>query len=155
MTTGLAHDMALLIAVGFVVFYVILPLWASRQGIAWAFWRCMAGFMSYAVAYGVANQVAVAKGQQGVSILVGLVAGYVVFQLFPPRSRHIPAAVKLKVVQEYESQTGKRYNSRKMEIDHRQPFARGGSHTTDNLRLISKAANRRKGKKRPGIKDWL
>lgn len=72
-----------------------------------------------------------------------------------PRSRYIPARVKRRVIGEYERKTGKKYNSREVEIDHLWAFSRGGSHTTDNLRVISKAANRRKGAKKPRLKDWL
>jgi hypothetical protein len=72
-----------------------------------------------------------------------------------PRSRYIPARVKRKVITDYERKTGKKYNSREVEIDHRWAFSRGGSNTADNLRVIGKAENRRKGKKKPRLKDWL
>lgn len=62
--------------------------------------------------------------------------------------------MKRKVITDYERKTGKKYNSREVEID-QWAFSRGGSNTADNLRVISKAENRRKGKKKPRLKDWL
>lgn len=72
-----------------------------------------------------------------------------------PRSRRIPARVKRKVIANYEQRTGKKYNSRQVEIDHLWPFSRGGSHTVDNLRVINRTENRRKGARKPSLRDWF
>lgn len=134
------------------LFYVILPLWAAREGLAWGIKRGTVAILGAAVV----DRIAIAKGiQPGAAFLGALVFGLMAAQLVPARRRYIPAHVKRKVIQEYESRTGRKYNAREVEIDHIWPFARGGSHTADNLRAIEKTKNRRKGAKKPGVKDWL
>jgi len=82
-----------------------------------------------------------------VSILAGMVAAFVVNSFFKPRSRYIPASVKRKAKAEFELRTGTKFNSRKHEYDHEVPFSRGGSHTTDNVRVVEKRKNRSKSSK--------
>jgi hypothetical protein len=41
------------------------------------------------------------------------------------------------------------------EVDHKIPFAKHGWHTMDNLRVIRRDANRRKGGSEPKLEDWL
>jgi 5-methylcytosine-specific restriction endonuclease McrA len=48
---------------------------------------------------------------------------------------------------------GEKYDSRKHHIDHVWPFSGGGSHTVDNLRVIERRKNLRKGAKRPRIRE--
>jgi hypothetical protein len=81
------------------------------------------------------------------AILAGLVAGFVVSSFIKPRSRHISASVKRKARAEFELKTGEKFNPRKHEYDHDVPFSRGGSHTTDNIRVVEKRKNRSKGAK--------
>ena len=88
-----------------------------------------------------------------VSILAGLVAALVVSSLFKSRSRYVPASVKRKARAEFELRTGTKFNPRKHEYDHDVPSSRGGSHTTDNLRVISKQKNLKKGAKRPKMRE--
>jgi len=83
-------------------------------------------------------------------IVIGLFA--TVF-LRPKRSRHIPARVRRAVIA--RDLKGKKFDSRKYHIDHKWAFARGGSHTLDNLRVMDKKENLRKGKKRPGLWDMF
>jgi hypothetical protein len=151
-TNALAVDLVRLLAVGIIVFYVVLPVWATREGIAWGMKRGAVAIIGASVVH----QVAIAKGvQPGPAILLALACGWVAAQLVPARSRYIPTRIKRQVIAEYESKTGKRYKPREVEVDHVWPFARGGSHTADNLRVISKVTNRRKGAKKPGVRDWL
>jgi 5-methylcytosine-specific restriction endonuclease McrA len=44
---------------------------------------------------------------------------------------------------------------RKHHIDHIWPHSAGGSNTVDNLRVIPKKKNLRKGAKKPKLKDLL
>lgn len=83
------------------------------------------------------------------SILAGLVAAFVVNSFIKPRSRYIRTSVKHKARAEFELRTGTKFNSRKHEYDHEVPFSRGGSHTTDNIRVVEKKKNRSKGAKSP------
>ena len=45
------------------------------------------------------------------------------------------------------------WDPKKHHVDHVWPFSRGGSHTTDNLRVIEKKKNLRKGAKLPRLRD--
>lgn len=67
------------------------------------------------------------------------------------RSRYIPKSVKQAVIE--RDLEDEEYDPKKHHIDHVWPFARGGSHTTDNLRLIEKKRNLKKGAKRPKIRE--
>jgi 5-methylcytosine-specific restriction endonuclease McrA len=67
------------------------------------------------------------------------------------RSRHYSKTVKQAVIA--RDLKGEAYDSTKHHIDHVWPFSKGGSHTTDNLRVISKQKNLKKGAKRPKMRE--
>ena len=67
------------------------------------------------------------------------------------RSRHISAKTKKAVIA--RDLKGERYDSSKHHIDHVWPHSRGGSNTEDNLRVIEKTKNLKKGGKRPGLRE--
>ena len=67
------------------------------------------------------------------------------------RSRSIPKATRRAVIK--RDLKGEKFDPEKHHIDHVWPFARGGSHTTDNLRVIEKKRNLQKGAKRPRMRD--
>ena len=48
---------------------------------------------------------------------------------------------------------GEKFDPKKHHVDHVWPFSRGGSHTADNLRVIEKKKNLRKGAKRPRMQE--
>jgi hypothetical protein len=79
--------------------------------------------------------------------LGGIVVALIVVIRTRPRGRYVSAAVKRRARAEFELQTGKKFNSRKHEYDHRVPFSRGGGHTSDNIRVVEKGNNRSKGRK--------
>ena len=58
------------------------------------------------------------------------------------RSRYIPKATRRAVIA--RDLKGEKFNPQKHHVDHVWPFARGGSHTTDNLRVIGKKKNLQK-----------
>jgi hypothetical protein len=67
------------------------------------------------------------------------------------RSRYISQKTKRAVIA--RDLKGEKFDSTKHHIDHVWPFARGGSHTEDNLRVIDKKRNLQKGAKRPRFRD--
>ncbi|HYA17991.1 MAG TPA: HNH endonuclease [Bryobacteraceae bacterium] len=67
------------------------------------------------------------------------------------RSRYISAKTKRAVIA--RDLKGEKYDSSKHHIDHVWPHSRGGSNTSDNLRVIEKTKNLKKGAKRPGIRE--
>ena len=86
------------------------------------------------------------------------ISGVIAFLFFlrwqaPKRSRYIPKATKRAVTKRYTEETGEKYDPRKHHIDHRWPHSRGGSNTEDNLRVVEKGKNLKKGAKRPKLRD--
>jgi hypothetical protein len=67
------------------------------------------------------------------------------------RSRRIPKAVRLAVIE--RDLKGERFDPQTHHIDHVWPFAMGGSHTIDNLRVIEKRSNLQKGARRPRLRE--
>jgi hypothetical protein len=65
------------------------------------------------------------------------------------RSRHISKSVRNAVIA--RDLKGKPYDSSKHHIDHVWPFSKGGSSTADNLRVVEKKKNLKKGAKRPRL----
>jgi hypothetical protein len=67
------------------------------------------------------------------------------------RSRYIPKATRRAVIE--RDLKGEKFDPEKHHVDHVWPFSRGGSHTADNLRVIGKKKNLRKGAKRPRMRE--
>jgi hypothetical protein len=67
------------------------------------------------------------------------------------RPRYIPKATKRAVIA--RDLKGEKFDPKRHHVDHVWPFSRGGSHTTDNLRVIEKKKNLQKGAKRPRMRD--
>jgi hypothetical protein len=125
---------------------VFQSLWARRQGIAYRLWLTVKSEIAY---LGV-TFIAVALGVRGPTpILLGIIAALIVHLRYPARKRYVPTSIRRQTVRKYERKSGQKFNRRKQELDHVVPFSRGGSHTTDNLRVIEKRANRAKGDASP------
>jgi hypothetical protein len=67
------------------------------------------------------------------------------------RSRHIRKSVKRAVIT--RDLKGEEFDPTKHHIDHVWPFSKGGSNTPDNLRVIPKEKNLKKGAKRPRMRE--
>lgn len=85
-----------------------------------------------------------------------LIAGIVALLFFTrfrnqKRSRYIPKATRRAVIA--RDLKGEKFNPEKHHIDHIWPFSKGGSNTADNLRVIARKRNLRKGAKRPRMRD--
>ena len=85
-----------------------------------------------------------------------IIAGFVALIFFgrwqgKKRSRSIPTATRRAVIK--RDLKGEKFDPEKHHVDHVWPFSRGGSHTTDNLRVIEKKKNLRKGAKRPRMRE--
>lgn len=86
------------------------------------------------------------------------VAGFIAFFMFlgwqdMKRSRYIPRATRRKVIQ--RDLKAEKYDPAKHHIDHIWPHKRGGSNTEDNLRVIAKEQNLKKGASRPKFKEMF
>lgn len=85
-----------------------------------------------------------------------IIAGFVSLIFFgrwqgQKRSRYIPKSTRRAVIA--RDLKGERFDPQKHHVDHVWPFAKGGSHTADNLRVIDKKKNLQKGAKRPRMRD--
>ncbi|MGD0501046.1 MAG: HNH endonuclease [Bryobacteraceae bacterium] len=85
-----------------------------------------------------------------------IIAGFVALISFgkwqsKKRSRYISKATRRAVIE--RGLKGEEFDPQKHHIDHVWPFSKGGSHTTDNLRVIEKKKNLQKGAKRPRLRE--
>jgi len=141
-----ADQRLLYLLAGFVLFLVLVSLRRRREAIRHAIRRV---FLSEA-AFLLVVVVMVQAGKTGPEVLViGFLTGVVVSLSMRGRSRHVPTSVRRRKIAEFELRTGEKFNPRKHELDHEVPFSKGGSHTTDNLRVVEKKKNRSKGAKSP------
>jgi hypothetical protein len=140
-----SHD---IFTIGLVVgvFFILVGIRRRREAIRSRLRLVILGEAAFFITYYV---LAYTRRSFFESLLGGTIAVLVVMLVSRPRSRYIPASVKRKAKAEFELRTGKKFNSRKHEYDHEVPFSRGGSHTTDNLRVVEKKKNRSKGAKSP------
>ena len=68
-----------------------------------------------------------------------------------PRKRSIPAHIRRAVIARDLGTTP--FDPMLHHIDHIWPYSKGGSHTVDNLRVITKKDNLKKGAKRPRLHE--
>lgn len=87
----------------------------------------------------------------GASILAGFVSFIFFAAQSTERSRTIPKATRRAVIE--RDLKGEKFDPERHHIDHVWPFSKGGSHTTDNLRVVEKKTNLQKGAKRPRLRD--
>lgn len=144
---------ALLILVLLWAFFSLRPrfrvVWGARQGIAWQIRRCVRALAVYVIAVVVALRILHCTTLQ--AFIIGVLVEALAMFRYPKRARRIPKHVRRKVI---ERDVGlENWDWQRFHIDHRVPFSRGGSHTVDNLRVISKTANLRKGGRRPRSSD--
>ncbi len=86
------------------------------------------------------------QGNQSEALLIAVIAAVIANELFSKkRTRHIPASERRKAIARFERETGEKYNPKKHEIDHIAPFSRGGNNIANNLRVIPKKENRKRG----------
>lgn len=127
-------------------FLIVRGLWASRQGLAhelrWMFFSAGAAGLVFLIS---------AKSELRYAFALG--AFVLVISNMPRRSRSIPGKVKRVILA--RDLKGDKRRLKDYEYDHTYPFSDGGGHTADNIRLIPKKANRKKGAKRPKLTDWF
>jgi hypothetical protein len=86
----------------------------------------------------VAIFIAFQLGQRDLSpILWVLLAGALVYLTTKPRSSYLPASVKRSARAEHKLKTGKKFNPRKHEYDHKVPFSKGGPMHSSTPPLIA------------------
>lgn len=134
------------LVVAVVLYPVLLGIHRRREGIRHQLRRYLIAVIAYLIT-------AILLARNGTppvaALIVGVLVGLGVESLLvKPRSRHIPKGERRKAIAHHERRTGRKFNPKTDEVDHDISFARLGSHTADNLSVLSRAENRRKGKKR-------
>jgi hypothetical protein len=151
MTTGNPTlDWILLAAIFLVLLYWLRAWWLAWEGI-----RFFLSKLLVAGAVFLALVVYLQRSQpwtlQQDEIPAG-VAAVAVFLLLPRRrSRYISQDVRREVVA--RDLKGQKFDGKRHHIDHVWPHSKGGSNTADNLRVVDKSRNLRKGAKRPRFWD--
>jgi HNH endonuclease len=141
-------------------FSVIRTNIARRQWIAWHVMYFVRGFIPYCLAWFALVLLMVFIGFRGVWIQYFALAvctpifEFAAGQPSPQRHRKIPKHIREAVIEEHIKRTGG-FDPKTEEIDHIVPFSKGGGHTKDNLWVVPKTANRRKGNNMPMLDDWL
>jgi hypothetical protein len=135
--------------------YWVRALHLAREGVGY-FLENVAGaslvFIGSLFLFGTVRQSMNVPQQQGRVILAGLIALlFFIVQQNKKRSRYIPLSIRRAVIA--RDLKGARFDSRRHHIDHIWPFSLGGSHTLENLRVMDKKKNLKKGSKRPPFKD--
>lgn len=86
------------------------------------------------------------------SIFVGATAAFALIQ--PQRAdRRIPRKVRRAVIA--RDLKGERFDPKLHDVDHIVPFSKGGDHSEENLRVISRSKNRSRGAKMPKLRDFF
>ncbi len=137
---------------GFIAFTVFRELWAAREGIAHDLKNVVLAVVLGLVVYGaipLAENPTVLEQREALAFLAAAIALW----LAPRRSRSIPSDVRPAVIR--RDLRGRRFDPSRHHIDHIWPFSRGGSHTEDNLRVVNKRKNLRKGARKPKPWDWF
>lgn len=145
---SLNHDQAMALAViaAIVIALLAANLWARRQHLAYTLRKLLAAVIGGLLMYGAFM---IDPRFQPAAPFIGVLVGILLFSLRPRRKRGMRAEARRRVIAKWIASTGKKYNPRIHEVDHIIPFAKGGSDTEDNLRVIEKKANRSKGAKGP------
>lgn len=138
-------DFADLIVIGAAsVFFlrILVVLRRRREGIIYFLKTLALAYGFFLLAFFIAITV---WRQETPAFFAGLCAALVVILRTPRRSRGIPSQVRKRVIRRWERETGKTFDPAEWEVDHIEPFSKGGSHTDDNLRVVRKTENRSKG----------
>ncbi len=138
---------------GLIGFMLTRTIYAARESIAHALSLIVVAALIGVIIYGViaANRhgdVELARAK-----VIGAFAGVLYLTFGPKRSRRIPARVRRAAIA--RDLRGAKFDPSRHHIDHIQPFSRGGSHTEDNLRVVDKRKNLRKGARKPKPWDWF
>jgi hypothetical protein len=139
-------DWALLVGSFVVVVYYLKAIRLARATVRQILRLYIGGFLLGLVYFMVRGKPA-GDSPLADGIVFGVVA--LMFVPHPKRSRYISAKVRREIIA--RDLRGEAYDPQKHHIDHKWAFSRGGGHTTDNLRVIEKEKNLRKGAKKPSV----
>jgi hypothetical protein len=88
------------------------------------------------------------------SFLAGAGSAFLVVKPYK-QSRRIPKAVRDEVIARDLTSKGLKWDRDNDHIDHIVPHSRFGDNSARNLRVVDKQKNLRKGRKMPGLRDFV
>jgi hypothetical protein len=138
---------------GVVLIVLLRNAYGKRHWIAWIVIKFVTCFVCMLVIRIVAKAVGI-HGWFVQYAAIALVTPVFFMCVWQP-SRHIPARLRNQVIRRWQARTGKVFDPRRYEIDHKVPFRAHGHHTVDNLRVVARSVNRRKGGREPKLVDWI
>ena len=84
-------------------------------------------------------------------LMTGLAASFILVR-YPNRNRRIPRYVREAVIS--RDLKGMPFDPKLHQLDHIVPFSKGGDHSVQNLRVLPKIENLRRGARMPKIRDF-
>jgi hypothetical protein len=143
---------SLLLAAPF-AFYWIKVARRKRQELAFRLRRLAVAFALYFGVIGVLLNLAFSPLEALAFGFLSAIAGGLFFVRPPNRNRRIPSAVRRAVIE--RDLKGERFDPRIHHIDHIVPFSKGGDHSMENLRVLSRSRNLERGSRMPKLRDLL
>lgn len=147
-----------LLAVAFFIaapfaFYGVQVARRRRQQVGFKLRRIAVGMALYVGVIGVLLKAGFSPLEAISFGFLSALAGAPLFVSPPKRDRRIPSSVRRAVIA--RDLKGERFDSRLHHIDHIVPFSKGGDHSTENLRVLSRSRNLQKAARMPRLKDLL
>jgi hypothetical protein len=156
--TPTPHDL-LFIGVGLlaaiVLFYVIQVGKRMRRTLAFRLKRTVVGMTLYAISVKLCL-VDHCSPIETIAISLGVSFLFVRLMPTPKRSRYVPARVKRAVIGRHlGGDRDAEYDSERYHLDHIVPLSKGGDTSIENLRVLPKEKNLKKGARMPRVTDYI
>ena len=148
--SSLLLAIALFIATPF-VFYWIQVARRKRQHVAFLFRRRAVAMVLYCGVIAILIKLEFSLPEAIAFGFLSGIAGGLLFVRPPKRDRRIPSSVRRAVIA--RDLKGEHFDSRIHHIDHIVPFSKGGDHSPENLRVLSRSRNLQRGARMPQLKD--
>lgn len=134
-----------------ILFAVVVLARIIRATSGGLFWTLQGLFAAILVTIMVATFLSFSGSAGDLAVTMGFLAGIGAFVMRPKRSRYIRREVRRQVIA--RALKGEAFNPKRRHIDHIWPHSRGGSNSADNLQVVERQANLKKGKKLPLLRD--
>jgi hypothetical protein len=143
---------SLALAAPFAIYWIKVAR-RRRQDLAFRLRRVAVAFALYFGVIGVLAKLAFSPVEAIAFGFLSAIAGGLLFVRPPKRDRRIPSAIRRAVIE--RDLKGERFDSRIHHLDHIVPFSKGGDHSMENLRVLSRSRNLQRGARMPKLRDLL
>lgn len=138
-----------------VLFYVVQVGKRMRRMLAFRLKRTVIGMTLYVISVKLCLDYHFSAIE---TLAISLGVSFLVVRLMPTpkRSRNIPLHVKRAVVARHlRDDEAAEYDSERYHLDHIVPLSKGGDTSVENLRVLPREANLKKGARMPRITDFI